>query len=98
MKPSVAVIHTQADFEGSDVPLGAADVALRGEVGVCAAIEHSTYRLASRRKPDVQLVAQANGIDVGLLDVSTHPEIVGIDQSDDWLTEIHHLRSEEHTS
>jgi hypothetical protein len=49
------------------------------------------HALASRRKSDLELVSQANGIDVGLLDVSAHPEVIGIDQRDDRLAEIYHL-------
>ena len=74
-----------ADFERLDVALGPADVALRGEAGVGAAVEDRALALGAGRQTDGQLVADADAIDVGLLDIDAHPEVVRIDQRDDRL-------------
>ena len=53
--------------------------------GVDAAVEHDAVELGARRQPDVHAIAEAHAIDVGLLDVGAHPEVVGVDQRDDRL-------------
>ena len=72
--------HAQADFERLDVALGPADVALRGEAGIDAAIEHRALTLLARGQPHGQRVADPDAIDVGFLDVGAHPQVVRIDQ------------------
>ena len=79
------VVDAQADLERLDVALGAADVALRREAGVDAAIEHGALALVARRQADRQRVAEPDAIDVGLLDVGAHPQVVGVDQRHDRL-------------
>ena len=65
----------------SDVTLGAADVALRREAGVGAAIEDGALPLLAGGQPHGQRVADAHAVDVGLLDVGAHPVVVGIDRA-----------------
>src|SRR5579872_7033397 len=88
---AVAVVHAQTDLERLDVALGPAHVALRREPGVDAAIEHRPFAFHAGRQTDGELLAVRDPIDVGLLDVFPHPEIVRIDQRDDRLSWIHDL-------
>src|SRR4051812_29883645 len=55
---AVAVVDAQPHFEGLDIALGAADVALCREAGVGAAVEHLPLALFAGREPDGQRVAQ----------------------------------------
>ena len=52
------VVDAQPDLEGLDVALGAADVALRREAGIDAAIEHRALALLAGRQPHLQVVAE----------------------------------------
>ena len=47
--------------------------------------------LHARRQPDGERVADSHAIDVALLDVDPHPQIVEVDQRDDRLTRIDEL-------
>ena len=53
------VVDAQPDLERLDVALGAADVALRGEAGVDAAVEDRALALVAGRQPHRQRVADA---------------------------------------
>ena len=83
--------HAQPDLERLDVALGAADVALRRERGVDAAVEHRALALGAGRQADRQRVADAHAVDVGLLDVGADPEVVGVDERDDRLAGVDDL-------
>src|SRR5262249_34396975 len=69
----VAVVHTQADLEGLDVPLGAAHVALGGVAGVHCPVEDDALALGPRGEADGEAVADAHAVDVALLDVHADP-------------------------
>src|SRR5256885_1868469 len=91
VEPSFAVVHPQADFESLDIALGPAHVALRGIGGVHAPEEDRSLAFHARRKADAHAVAQADPVDVGLLDVGADPKIVRIDQGHDGLPRVDHL-------
>src|SRR5215831_3128811 len=88
---AVAVVDAQPHLEGADVALHAADVALGGEAGVGAAVEHRPLALVARRQPHRQGVAETDAIDVGLFHVDADPQVVGIDQRDDRLAGVDEL-------
>src|SRR5437667_1083321 len=78
----VLVVGAQPDLEGLDVAFGPAHVALRGEAGIGAAVEHRPFALHPRRQAHRQPIAEADPIDVGFFDVDADPQVVGIDQGD----------------
>src|SRR6266542_1374185 len=73
-----AVVDVQPDLEGLDVALLAAGVALGGEAGVDAAEKDHARDLLARRPAHLERVADAHPVDVGLLDVDAHPQLVGV--------------------
>src|SRR5512143_2873140 len=66
---AVGVVAAQADFEGLDVALGAADVALGRVVGIDAAVEDGAQALGAGRQAHGHRVAEVHRVDVALLDV-----------------------------
>src|SRR6516165_2540477 len=86
---TIAVVDAQPDFKSFDVPLAAADVALRGEAGVGAAKEHRPGAFRAGREPHLELLPDSYPIDISLGDVSAHPKIVRIDQGQDRLGDVH---------
>ncbi len=70
------VVAPQADFKRLDVPLGPAHVPLRRVIGIDPAIKDRPLPLRARWQPHRQLVAQPDAVDVSLLNVRPHPEIV----------------------
>src|SRR5215471_10000922 len=91
---AVAVVAAHADLERLDVALRAAHVALRRVVRVDAAKEDLAVAHAARRRAHLHLVADADLLDVRLLDVGADPEVVGVDQRDDRGAGIHDLARE----
>src|ERR1035437_410356 len=81
----VTIVETDADLERFDVALGAADVALRSEPRVHAAIEHRAPLQIAGGKANGQGVAELDSFDVALFDVRAHPQVIGIDERDDRL-------------
>src|ERR1035437_8765299 len=65
----VTIVETDADLERFDVALGAADVALRSEPRVHAAIEHRAPLQIAGGKANGQGVAELDSFDVALFDV-----------------------------
>src|SRR6185295_1734184 len=90
-EPAISVVHSQPDFERLDVALRPADVALRGERGVRAAVEHRAVALDARGQTHGELVADPHAVDVTLLHVGAHPQVVRVDQGEHWLPRIDHL-------
>src|SRR6185295_18304407 len=88
---AVAVIDTQPDLERLDVAFRPADVALSGKAGVDAAIEDHPVALLAGREAHGQMIADGDAVDVALLDVGAHPQIVGVEQRDDRLARVHDL-------
>src|SRR5262249_9720515 len=68
------------DFERLDVAFGPAHVALRGEARVGAAIEDGALAFLARGQTHHEFVADADAVDVGLLDIGAYPEVVRVDQ------------------
>ncbi len=73
---AVAVVAAQTDFKRLDVALGAAHVALRGVIGIHAAIKHRAFARRAGRKASPHLVAKMNPVNVGFLNIRAHPKIV----------------------
>src|ERR1700680_2993611 len=69
----LGIRHRNLDGKGFDVTLGAADVPLRREVVLRALEEHRTFQDVARGQPHPQLLAEANVVNVGFLDVGSHP-------------------------
>src|ERR1035441_4413994 len=95
-QPAVAVVNSQTELEGFDVPFALAYVALRCVVGIDAAIENCSLALPPIGETHWHAVAQADAVKKCFRHVGAHPEIVRIDDGDNRLANVH--RSEEHTS
>src|SRR5579863_4538162 len=91
IQPAVVIVDVQPDLERLDVALGAAYVALRRIVGIGAAIEDRPGTLHAGGETHAHLVAQPYAVDVSLLHVGAHPEVVGVDERNDRLRGIHHF-------
>src|SRR5262245_29914669 len=87
----VSVVNPEPDFERADVPLGATHVALSREARIDPPEEHRSGSLLARRQAYGEPIAQADPVDVGLLDVGPDPEIVRVDQGHDRLARVHEL-------
>ncbi len=77
------------DFEGFNVPFGAADVTLGGEVAFHALEKDGAFDCVSGRQANIELLAEADLIDVGLLNVGLHPEMVDIQHGYDGPARLH---------
>src|SRR6478735_4944485 len=75
---TVLVVDSQPDLEGLDVALGPADVALCSEGRIDAAVEDRAVMLGPRRQAYFEPVADADAIDIALLDVGADPEVVRV--------------------
>src|SRR5579864_7631557 len=82
---AIAIVGAQPDLERPDVALGPADIPLRRKARVGAAVEHRAIQFRARGQADRQVVTELDLVDVALLDVHPHPEIVGIDDRHDGL-------------
>ena len=81
--PAVGVVHAETNFESLDVTLRAAHVAFGGKGRVGAAVVHRALAEIAGGQANLQPIANPYAIDIGLLDVHAHPQIVGIDHGDD---------------
>src|SRR4029079_833861 len=90
-EPAIAVVHAQPDLERLDVALHAAHVALRGKSGVHAAVEHGAVELGAGGQANRHVVAKLDAVDVRLLGVHAHPQVVLVDERDDRLAGRHDL-------
>src|ERR1700733_6885950 len=71
------------DFEGFNVAFGAADVALGGEVAFHALEKDGAFDCVSGRQANIELLTEADLIDVGLLNIGLYPKMVDIQNRDD---------------
>ena len=79
-QPAIGVVDFSLISECLDIAFCPADVALRGEAGVRAAVEDCARTLfLPRRQAHGQHVAELHALDVALLDVCPHPQIVRVD-------------------
>src|SRR5436309_945251 len=96
-EPPVLVVAAESHFERLDVALRAADVALSGEGCVGTAIEDGARQLGPRRQAHGELVTETHAVDIALLDVRAHPQVVGVDERHDGLSGVDDLAQSHRT-